>query len=117
MTAMDERGADARALVRDLEGLLLVEAARAEGRAAAERFADRLPWLTDGQREDLERHYTEEHLLLARRAWDRTAARSRELRAEYEEAYRVLQRRTFAWCLVGAVLFMGAVLELSRGWG
>ncbi|WJV47357.1 hypothetical protein [Streptomyces flavofungini] len=117
MTAMDERGADARALVRDLEGLLLVEAARAESRAAAGRFTGRLPWLTDSQREEVERQYTEEHMVLTRRAWDRTAARSRELRAEYEEAYRVLQRRAFAWCLVGAALFMGATLELSRGWG
>ncbi|MFH8794114.1 hypothetical protein [Streptomyces sp. NPDC017941] len=112
MTAMDERGADARALVRDLEGLLLVEAARSESRAAAERFAHRLPWLTESQREEVERQYTEEHMVLVRRAWDRTASRARELRTEYEEAYRVLQRRTCAWCLIGAAVFVGAVLAL-----
>lgn len=113
MTAMDERGTDARALVRELEGLLLVEAARAESREAADRFTRQLPWLTDSQREEVERHYVEEHLLLTRRAWDRTADRGRELRREYEEAYRVLQRRTFAWCLLGAAVFIGAVLALS----
>ncbi|MVO86476.1 hypothetical protein GPA10_17340 [Streptomyces sp. p1417] len=113
MTAMDERGADARALVRDLEGLLLIEAARSEGRAAAERFARRLPWLTESQRAEVERQYTEEHLVLARRAWGRTAHRARELRAEYEEAYRALRRRTFAWCLAGVALLAGAALAVG----
>ncbi|MFD7713519.1 hypothetical protein ACFV6E_30585 [Streptomyces sp. NPDC059785] len=66
---------------------------RAEARAEAARFTRSLGRLTDTRREEVEARYTEEHLALTRRSWERTARRGGELRAEYEAAYRALRRR------------------------
>ncbi|CCK25381.1 hypothetical protein BN159_1002 [Streptomyces davaonensis JCM 4913] len=84
-------------MVDRIEGFLLVEATREEGRTAAERFCAPLdPWLTEAQRAELERRFESEYLVLARRSWQRTAERAQELRAEYEERYRVLRCRMVA---------------------
>ncbi|MGW3634635.1 hypothetical protein ACWD7F_31545 [Streptomyces sp. NPDC005122] len=102
MTAMDDRALDPRALISELEGHLLIEATRAEGRAEAARFARSLAWLTDTQRAEVEEAYADDHLALARRSWERTARRGRELRAEYEASYHALRRRLCAAFLLGA---------------
>ncbi|GGV14881.1 hypothetical protein GCM10010260_62660 [Streptomyces filipinensis] len=99
MTAQEEA-----ALVREVEGHLLLAAAREEGRTAAARAACRLGWLTDTQREDLERQFEAEYLALARTSWHRTAERAVELRRTYELRYRVLRRRLVAWCVLGCAL-------------
>ncbi|WP_393073856.1 hypothetical protein [Streptomyces sp. LN704] len=111
MTAMDDRPLDPGALVSELEGHLLIEATRAEGRAEAVRFARSLAWLTDTQREEVEEAYVDNHLALARRSWERTARRGRELRAEYEAAYHALRRRLCTTVLLGAVVL--AVVTLG----
>ncbi|MFE9020813.1 hypothetical protein ACFYNL_19925 [Streptomyces sp. NPDC007808] len=100
MTAMEE----SRTLINDIEGHLLLAAARAEGRAAAARVTDPLDWLTDGQREFLEGRFEAEYLVLARDSWQRTAVRAGALREEYEEVYRGLRRRLLAGCLLGWVV-------------
>lgn len=112
MTAMDDRPPAADALIRELEGHLLIAAARAEGRAAAVRFAGSLVWLTDTQREEVEARYEEAHLALARLSWERTARRGKELRAEYETRYRALRVRLCAAVLLGAA-FVLAVLAVA----
>ncbi|WP_432187485.1 hypothetical protein [Streptomyces sp. Tue6028] len=99
---------DASPLIRELEGHLLVEAARAEGRAEAERFARSLPWLSDTQRREVQERYATEHLVLARRSWQHVARRGGELRAEYEDRYRRLRRR---WC--AGVLTCAALAVVS----
>jgi len=104
MTTMDDRPLDTRALINELEGHLLIEAARAEGRTEAARFARSFAWLTDTQREEVEERYAENHLALTRRSWELTARRGRELRAEYEATYRALRRRLCTGFLLGAVL-------------
>lgn len=104
MTAMDDRPTDPRVLISELEGHLLIEATRAEGRTEAARFARSLPWLTDTQREEVEEAFARDHLALTRRSWERTALRGRELRAEYEAAYRALRRRLYTAFLLGAVV-------------
>lgn len=109
MTAMDDRPATADALIRELEGHLLVAAVRAEGRAEAVRFAGSLAWLTDSQRDEVETRFEEAHLALARLSWERTARRGGELRAEYEERYRALRRRWCAAVLLGAALALAAL--------
>lgn len=115
MTAMDDRPA-AGALIRELEGHLLIAAARAESRAEAVRFARSLAWLTDSQREEVEARYAEAHLALARMSWERTARRGTELRAEYEERYRALRRRWCATALLGAALVLTALaLTTAQG--
>jgi hypothetical protein len=100
---------DTRTLLNDIEGHLLLAAARAEGRSAAARFTAPLHWLTDAQREEVERRFEAEYLALARASWQRTAARAGELRGEYAEAYRGLRRRLLACCLLGGAT-MAAVL-------
>jgi hypothetical protein len=108
------KAADTRALINDIEGHLLVAAVREEGRAAAERFTAPFDWLTAGQREEVERRFEAEYLVLARTSWWRTAQRAGELRGEYEETYRGLRRRLLAGCLLGwAVVMAAGVLLLS----
>jgi hypothetical protein len=92
---------DARALINDVEGHLLLAAARAEGLAAAARVTAPLDWLTVAQREELQRRVEAEFLALARDSWQRTAVRAGTLREEYEDAYRALRRRLLTGCLLG----------------
>ncbi|MCE0447099.1 hypothetical protein LT493_29875 [Streptomyces tricolor] len=105
MTAHDERD-----LVRQIEGHLLLAAAREEGRTAAVRLSSRLGRLTDSQREDVEREFQAEYLALARLSWRRTAERAEELRAAYEARYRELRGRLLACCLLGCALLAAVVL-------
>ncbi|GLW46720.1 hypothetical protein Stsp02_23820 [Streptomyces sp. NBRC 14336] len=108
MTADGDRG-----WVGQVEGYLLVAATREEGRSAAERFGAPLSaWLTEAQREEVERRFAAEYVELARRSWERTAERAEELRAEYEERYRALRCRLLA---VG--LLVGAGLVVVAGFG
>ncbi|WTX74936.1 hypothetical protein OG788_38760 [Streptomyces sp. NBC_00647] len=108
MTAMDERPPGTGSLISELEGHLLIAATRAEARAEAVRFTRSLAWLTDTQREEVEARYEDNHLALARVSWERTARRSRELRAEYERRYRSLRGRLCAGCLLGTALALAA---------
>ncbi|MFD3585279.1 hypothetical protein [Streptomyces sp. NPDC058683] len=108
MTAREEE----RALVSQVEGHLLLAATREEGRAAAARVADRLGWLTDTQREDLERQFATEYLALSRTSWHRTAERSEELKREYEARYQQLRQRLLAvFLLLCAFLTATALLR------
>ncbi|MEU9284662.1 hypothetical protein AB0D57_07985 [Streptomyces sp. NPDC048275] len=114
MTAMDDRPLDPRSLINELEGHLLIEAARAEGRAEAARFAHSLAWLTETQRVEVEELYTEDYLALTRRSWERTARRSRELRAEYEATYRALRRHLCTGFLLVLALTLVTLFAVSR---
>ncbi|MEU9957747.1 hypothetical protein [Streptomyces sp. NPDC050982] len=117
MTAMDERPVDAGALIHELEGHLLIEATRGEGRAQAGLFSQQFGWLTDSQRAEVEERFAEEYVALAQVSWRRTVQRGAELRGEYEEAYRVLRRRLVAGWVFGMGLLSAtgvAVLSLVR---
>ncbi|MGW1895079.1 hypothetical protein ACWCP6_33290 [Streptomyces sp. NPDC002004] len=93
---------EVRVLINEIEGHLLLEATRAEGRAAAVRFVDRLGWPTDSQREDIERLYAEEFMETSRRAWQHTARRAAQLAADYRRRYVLARRRLTAGLLCGA---------------
>ncbi|MEW2513237.1 hypothetical protein [Streptomyces sp. NPDC046870] len=108
MTAHDERD-----LVRQIEGHLLLAAAREEGRTAAVRLGSRLGWLTDSQREDVQRQFEDAYLALARLSWHRTAERAQELRQAYESRYRALRRRLLACCVLGCAVLAAALLVVS----
>ncbi|MFF0837804.1 hypothetical protein ACWDU8_35760 [Streptomyces sp. NPDC003388] len=109
-------GDDGRTLVQEIEGHLLLAAAREEGRAAAGRLAARLGWLTDTQRDDLERQFEAEYLALARTSWRRTARRAEELRLAYESRYRSLRLRLAAWGVLGCALVAATgLLVLAAG--
>ncbi|MEV0634956.1 hypothetical protein AB0I77_08325 [Streptomyces sp. NPDC050619] len=101
---------DAQTLLNGIEGHLLLAATHEEGRTAAARFTAPVHWLTDAQREELERRFEAEYLALARASWQRTAARAGELRGEYEEAYRHLRRHLLACCLLGGAAVAAAFL-------
>ncbi|MEV6760372.1 hypothetical protein AB0N16_06930 [Streptomyces sp. NPDC051105] len=106
MTAREEE----RALVTQIEGHLLLAATREEGRRAAARAADRMGWLTDSQRADLEGQFLIEYLALSRTSWHRTAERGEELRQEYEQRYRNLRQRLMAGFLLACALWAAATL-------
>ncbi|MEU9151134.1 hypothetical protein AB0D59_11400 [Streptomyces sp. NPDC048417] len=110
MTAREEE----RALIGQIEGHLLLAATREEGRRAAARLADRVGWLTDTQRADLERHYETEYLELTRSSWLRTTERGEQLRREYETRYQSLRQRLLAcFLLTCALLTATTLLTLS----
>ncbi|MEU5320270.1 hypothetical protein AB0G67_26500 [Streptomyces sp. NPDC021056] len=91
----------------DVEGHLLLAATREEGRTAAQRFTAPLPWLTDTQRDEVERRFEAEYLALARDSWQHTAVRAERLRDEYEAKYRELRRRVLTGGLLGCAGLFG----------
>jgi len=111
-TRDDDRRTDVTTLVNEIQGHLLIAATRQEGHEAAARFTARLYWLTNHQRAELERQFAVEHLALARASWQRTAARSAELRAEYEAKYPRLKGRLTALCLALAATAVPLALLL-----
>jgi hypothetical protein len=112
---MEYRQSDARALINEVEGHLLIEAACREGRAASARCASRLHWLADGQRKELEQEFVDVYLDLCRLSWQRTASRARELRAEYNGTYRRLRRRLITGFALGVALVGVSVLLVVGG--
>ncbi|MFF3766996.1 hypothetical protein ACFYYR_23305 [Streptomyces sp. NPDC001922] len=86
--------------INRIEGYLLWQAETAGAEERAEAFCDRLPWLTTGQREEVERVYVQDRLDDARRDLRRVAARCEELQEEYRARYRTLRRRLVAACLL-----------------
>ncbi|WP_242585522.1 hypothetical protein [Streptomyces sp. MST-110588] len=101
--------------INEIEGYLLWEAEKDKARTRAQDFCAAMPWLTDSQREEVERLYRQDHLEVSRAYLKRIAARSGELRAEYEGVYRVLRRRlATAFVLAVAVVTVAAVVLTSR---
>ncbi|MEW2078696.1 hypothetical protein AB0941_34745 [Streptomyces sp. NPDC013433] len=116
MTGRDGSFVDMEALLNEIEGHLLVDAARAEARTAAAELTTGLGWLTEHQREEVARRFAERYLALSRASWQRTARRGEELRAQYETRYRQLRQRLLGWVLLGCALAFGTVLvALSAG--
>ncbi|HET9380872.1 MAG TPA: hypothetical protein VFP69_08590 [Streptomyces sp.] len=91
----------------------MARAHREEARREAGELCGRLPWLTDGQAEDLARHYVHQRLGLTRRMLRDTARRAAELRLEYEARYAALRRALLRRHALGAcaVLVCGAGLS------
>lgn len=111
-------GEAARGINR-IEGYLLAQAERDRARAEAEAFADRLPWLTAGERDEVVRLYAAERMELCRRVLHGVSDRCAELREEYTEHYGRLRRRLFtrttvllltALCLTGSALLTSPTL-------
>ena len=105
---------DAQVLLNEIAGHLLIAAVREEGRTAAARFSAHFDWLTQAQREEMERRFAAEYLAVARTSWQRTAERAHVLREEYQGAYRDLRRRLLAgWLLACAASTAAGVLVCS----
>lgn len=97
--------------LRQLEGYLLWQGEVTTAGRQAEAFADRLPWLTGAQREEVVRAYTADRLELSRATIEHIAHRARELQQQYSARYRTLQIRLLALSLV-AVAALETVLRL-----
>lgn len=80
--------------INELEGYLLLQANEHTARSEARAFADRLPWLTVAQREEVVRVYAEERMALSIRVLRAVAQRCGELRTQYTERYEELRART-----------------------
>ncbi|MFE7211063.1 cytochrome C oxidase subunit I [Streptomyces sp. NPDC001698] len=114
MTDAAKRPDGPAGLVEQVEGYLLWQARVAEAEERARSFTEPMQWLTTAQREEIEEHYVSDCLLRARADLQRVAERCRALRGEYEERYRQLRTRCFAFVLTAlAVLAGSAVLALA----
>lgn len=101
---------EAAAGIAELEGYLLAQSRLHEARVEAEVFADRMPWLTTGQREEVVRLYAEDRIALSRRVLAALVTRAGELRQEYTQRYECLKQRVLCGSL--AALLCVAVLCL-----
>lgn len=79
--------------IQQLEGYLLAQSRVREARTHAVLFADRMPWLTSAQHEEVVSLYTQDHIAMSRRALEAVVARAGELRTEYTARYELLKRR------------------------
>ncbi|MBF9069261.1 hypothetical protein I2501_14640 [Streptacidiphilus sp. NEAU-YB345] len=79
-----------------LEGYLYWQAETDRAQQEAERFADLLPWLTTGQREEVVRLYRQQRLDSSRAFVERIARRARRLQREYATRYQQLRIRVLA---------------------
>jgi hypothetical protein len=95
---MDSRREIASGLAR-LEGHLMCQAEIGNARAEAEAFADRMPWLTTAQREEVVRLYTDQRLAVARTVLQRVTDRCHELQSDYTARYEQLRRRLLCACV------------------
>ncbi|MEY9844242.1 hypothetical protein [Streptacidiphilus sp. MAP5-3] len=105
--AADDTGQapDTAAGLRMLEGYLYWQAETDRAQQEAERFADLLPWLTAGQREEVVRLHRQERLDSSRAFVERMARRARQLQREYTTRYQHLRIRVVAaWFAVAAGL-------------
>jgi len=117
-TETEAEAESARGIAK-LEGYLLSRTHRQNAHAEAEAFADRLPWLTPAQYEDVVRLYTADRMALTRRVLEATVERCGELRREYTARYEELRsrllRRVTVMLLASLVASITAlVLSLHR---
>ncbi|SEG69192.1 hypothetical protein SAMN05216223_108160 [Actinacidiphila yanglinensis] len=121
----ERRGSQARALGKDehgiweVEGFLLWNAEVEEARRRAREFTDLLPWLTTGQRDDVERVYVADRTADSRAMLARICERAGELRLEYTARYVSLRRRCVAVsaavaCAAVGLGAIGALAGLGR---
>ncbi|MGY5124253.1 hypothetical protein [Streptomyces nigrescens] len=99
-------GHEIEAGISRLEGYLFLRAEYEKARTEADNFADQLPWLTTGQREEVVRLCTQDRLELNRRYLERIRDRCIELRGEYSARYEQLRGQLLS---VVAAIFVGAV--------
>ncbi|MGW1839845.1 hypothetical protein [Streptomyces sp. NPDC002067] len=103
------------AAINEIEGFLLWEAEKSRARSRAEAFCAGLPWLTEAQRAEVERHYCRDRTEVSRECLERIAARATELRAEYEAVHRTLRRRLLTGYAAGTVAVVTAAVGFVLG--
>ncbi|MFF4345315.1 hypothetical protein ACFY00_36075 [Kitasatospora sp. NPDC001540] len=109
-----EAAPDTEAGLRRLEGYLYWQAQTRIAQEAAGEFSALLPWLTDGQRADVEANFARIHTAATRRRLEQFREDRDRLREQYRDRYRRLRRR----CVLAALLATGtvcALLSLAAG--
>ncbi|MFC8831426.1 hypothetical protein ACFT9I_39515 [Streptomyces sp. NPDC057137] len=101
---------EASAGIQQLEGYLLAQSRVREARTHAVVFADRMPWLTTAQHEEVVSLYTQDHIAMSRRALEAVVARAGELREEYSARYELLRRRLVCASLTALIGACSVVL-------
>ncbi|MFF2043480.1 cytochrome C oxidase subunit I [Kitasatospora sp. NPDC058170] len=86
-----------------LEGYLAWEAEVAAAERDARSFAAQFPWLSPGERENLEQAYAADRLRYAEDVVDRAVERCRQLAARYRSECRRICARWAAVCLSVAI--------------
>ncbi|GGO50310.1 hypothetical protein GCM10012287_29730 [Streptomyces daqingensis] len=99
--------------IAQLEGYLLAQTYRENARTEAEAFADRLPWLTSAQHEEVVSLYTAERMALTRRVLEATVQRCGELRQEYTDRYEQLRGRLLLRVTVALLAMFAACATAS----
>ncbi|WP_051732452.1 hypothetical protein [Kitasatospora phosalacinea] len=103
-----EAAPDAEAGLRRLEGYLYWQTQSRLARQAAKDFTELLPWLTDGQRADVEEHFTRIHTAATRQRLEQFREERDRLRAQYHDRYLRLRNR----CVLAGLLTTGAAWAL-----
>ncbi|HSA49442.1 MAG TPA: hypothetical protein VLH10_04925 [Yinghuangia sp.] len=98
-----------------LDGYLYWQGRLAAAHHHAQAIADRLPWLSAAEREDLVRVLATAHTDMARATVRHICDRADQLRAEYEERYRRLRCRLVSVTAVVLTAALTSVLLLAAG--
>ncbi|MFF7213012.1 hypothetical protein ACFZAU_21130 [Streptomyces sp. NPDC008238] len=86
------------------EDFLSWHAEAGDARIAARAFADRMPWLTAGQRDEVLRLYVADRLELVGVMLRRTSRREGDLHSEYDLRHRTLRNRLLCTVVTVALL-------------
>ncbi|WP_406841562.1 hypothetical protein ACICHK_41880 (plasmid) [Streptomyces sp. AHU1] len=87
-----------------MDGYLYWQNEISQARTEARAFCNRFPWLTTLERQDLESHYTDFRVEVARATTRQVAQRCVDLRKEYEARYLQLRLHFFALALTALVV-------------
>ncbi|WP_307128760.1 hypothetical protein [Streptomyces sp. B1I3] len=96
-----------------VEGYLLWNAEVEEARRQAGLFTAQLPWLTTAQREDVERVYVADRVVVCRESLTRIVGRAAELRGEYTARYERLRARCVAASVMAVAAASGACAAVT----
>ncbi|CAG7606944.1 hypothetical protein [Actinacidiphila bryophytorum] len=103
--------------LNQITGYLLWHAEVEQARRQAAVFTSHLPWLTTGQREDVERVYIADRVAASRAMLEQIRDRAVALRGEYSRRYGSLKRRCVAaaaGCTAVVAGVAGVVVLISR---
>ncbi|GAU70295.1 hypothetical protein SSP35_18_00230 [Streptomyces sp. NBRC 110611] len=103
--------------LRRLDGYLCWQAELSDARREAQTFCRQFPWLTAGEREELESRYAAARTEVSERMIRRIARRCEEVRTEYEERYRLLRLRLRVLATAAAVVSAACLLLTCLAFG
>lgn len=100
--------------INRLEGYLLYQAELRTARTQAHAFAERMPWLTRAQCDEVIRHYTDDRLAQTKTTLQQVTRRCHELEQQYSAHYRQLRQQLLRTC-VATLLFSATLFIATLG--